>query len=1519
MKKGYCSQKHCEKLLKVALKTLLSGAAVFVCVSALSTDVHAAYIDHETATGSIGASSLDMKATSQDAGLQLSTVAENMVPGDSVTRTAKVENVGGVDFHYNVVFEKVDGDDALCEALKVEVQRNGSVVYDGGLSDLDSETHMLAVDAHDEWIFTITAPDDTPLNEECSFRFAFTAWQTEFDNPTSGWVDGETIDDNTIHTGIPTPVQTGYNEKNSSSDDPATPRDPNEFACMGGVTHINAISIHWTDVAHGNAKIKYQRQYKKEGAYGWRGSEIYTHPYTNYRTFGGNPGHDGTYGSRVRAWFDEDNDNVVDADEPVSEWSNECSITYDGPPARPTGLRRIAPHEGNKVYECGTDDRPVYSKIQKMWPDWDDNTEPDFDHYEYTSFNAPDGSIGIEKRVFTDSIFQYNGVWLPHEGTYGFAVRAVDTAGNKSAWAVSDESLDGSCQVTYDATEPTSTISTPVEGVFYQNTSITIQGQSVDALSGVDHVDLSYAPYDENTDTCDPSGVGYTHIGTISNPDADDPNNNTSFTWSYSWTPSTDGTYCIKASATDNVGNSEHSPIVKGITYRRIAPALAILRFDPNEIDTTDSEQTVDVYFKTASDSHIGGPSRTSSVPSYILFVSPSGNKSVTALLQDATAEGDGVYKASVTFPRDAEQGEWVLRRFFLVDDNGNYAQWLTDDLLRQELPVTIYNGVSASVDTEAPILESISIAPHDVNTDYGPQTVTVRMHITDRGTGLDTSTYSGTKFIIGNAGTYQDGRINAVEKFIRDEHRTSGTQQDGKYEITVDIPQWAAQGEWTFTYIALTDNMGNTRRYEVGDLGDFGDLIVTNHAESPADTQHPVLEDATTVTPMVINTEDHVQDVTVQFRVTDNITGLAAGDGYATYRPYLMFYPVGGGTGLRYPITDDDRTSGTDQDGTYSITVTFPRGARSGEWMLMFYLPDYAGNVAVYSDYLKITNKAMVSDTEAPVLEAFDFTPKVVNTVDGAKEITFTARVRDDMSGLDGMNVEIEAANGEEDGFLHINGADCTPTGTSGEVECTGSITLRKGSYPGTWTVVDVWLGDVVSNARQYETRDLVDAGFPTEIENTQVVLNEFMPQPAVGKEWVELRNISNDNVDVDGWYIADSNGQQRVIDVKHTNTGSTTIEPGERLVIQNYRSFYLNNNGDAVKLFDNEGNLVDEYEYDADAVEEGKSIARDWDHDGAWVDPIPTPGKKNNISNDKDEMRAYYKEHCFDESGAPLCSKDFMKKYDLFDERQEEGDTQRVLKTRQADHEVGEKEAAGGDMHEDGAQDASASGSDDKKKDGQEKHDGVAGDTHDATDSAGVADTETKGDVTDKSDDKNGGDKESGDKKEGTDVAGAHDEGGVATGATKGDEKSDDEDADKEGGKYGDSANSEKKDKDGGNGTDADNKKAQDDEREMQESMKEKDGEKEVDKGAEKSDKKEARKKEKKEEEKDGDNERKENKSNKDKAGQKVKSPEKKEEKGLDESKDDGDVDRDGNDGDDQQAPKLVDGVVAPGSESV
>jgi hypothetical protein len=144
-------------------------------------------------------------------------------------------------------------------------------------------------------------------------------------------------------------------------------------------------------------------------------------------------------------------------------------VTVDNTaPEKPTNLHRRT-EDGSETYACG-DVAPRMTLI----PDWDDNTESDFSHYEYSSFH-PDGTQGLDERVLNDSEFVHS--WTPPaDGTYGYAVRAVDHAGNKSDWALISEDLDGSCKITYDSIAPVVEITAPEDGDVFGSEIVEIRG-----------------------------------------------------------------------------------------------------------------------------------------------------------------------------------------------------------------------------------------------------------------------------------------------------------------------------------------------------------------------------------------------------------------------------------------------------------------------------------------------------------------------------------------------------------------------------------------------------------------------------------------------------------------------------------------------------------------------------------------------------------------------------------------------------------------------------------------------------------------------------------------------------------------------------------------------------------------------------------------------------------------------------------------------------------------------------------
>jgi predicted ribosomally synthesized peptide with SipW-like signal peptide len=137
-------------------------------------------------------------------------------------------------------------------------------------------------------------------------------------------------------------------------------------------------------------------------------------------------------------------------------------------------------------------------------------------------------------------------------------------------------------------------------------------------------------------------------------------------------------------------------------------------------------------------------------------------------------------------------------------------------------------------------------------------------------------------------------------------------------------------------------------------------------------------------------------------------------------------------------------------------------------------------------------------------------------------------------------------------------------------------------------------------------------------------IVINEFLPNPSgddcilegLEGEWVEIYNRGSTEVDLEDWYLLDSEDNKIVISEYNTHTGFTIIEPkdsGNEWLVVFLNGCILNNEkGDTISLYDDEGSLIDSYTYKG-SVPENKSFARYPDGSKKWYDPIPTPGGPN------------------------------------------------------------------------------------------------------------------------------------------------------------------------------------------------------------------------------------------------------------------------------------------------------------------
>lgn len=130
------------------------------------------------------------------------------------------------------------------------------------------------------------------------------------------------------------------------------------------------------------------------------------------------------------------------------------------------------------------------------------------------------------------------------------------------------------------------------------------------------------------------------------------------------------------------------------------------------------------------------------------------------------------------------------------------------------------------------------------------------------------------------------------------------------------------------------------------------------------------------------------------------------------------------------------------------------------------------------------------------------------------------------------------------------------------------------------------------------------------------QIILNEILPNP-VGDdetgEFVELRNLSANPIDLAGWQIADASSRRFTITKKDF---SETILPaqGYFLIERKIFKIALNNNGDEVKLYQPNGQLLDSVAYKQSCAD-NVAYARDENQVWQWT-TTPSAGKENKIT---------------------------------------------------------------------------------------------------------------------------------------------------------------------------------------------------------------------------------------------------------------------------------------------------------------
>lgn len=344
-----------------------------------------------------------------------------------------------------------------------------------------------------------------------------------------------------------------------------------------------------------------------------------------------------------------------------------------------------------------------------------------------------------------------------------------------------------------------------------------------------------------------------------------------------------------------------------------------------------------------------------------------------------------------------------------------------------------------------------------------------------------------------------------------------------------------------------------------------------------------------------------YLDNISTNFAVVNN-------DAIFTVKAEKGFQPV---ASYRYFV------NGVEFAGSQENNISFSLSDQPDDQVVEYWLSDNQGNEEEHH----LINVIYDSQSSSKVDDLL-----AIAEVDGEYALSFTAPSDNLFTQVEKYEIKYSLAEITSENWADLpnvtinadpNFSSLTATKTSGQTERFIVMGLEDGKQYN-FAVRSIDTAHNVSDISNIATVNLVT--------EKSVVINEIMYNP-VGDdfgqmpngEWIEFYSLSNDTIDMNGWYLKDEAGNIITVSQANSDNNLNTADSGETKIFVNsylvtYRnsSAIFNNTGDTLYLFDQNGGLIDTVSYQG-GKDEGLTDARIPDGTGDLVDPIPTPGRTN------------------------------------------------------------------------------------------------------------------------------------------------------------------------------------------------------------------------------------------------------------------------------------------------------------------